>query len=556
LKILDKLVSKSFIGPSLMSFFIALFVLVMQFLWKYIDEILGRGFTILEISEIIFYFTVTLIPMALPITILISSVMVFGDMAEKYELSSFKSAGVSLLRVILPGFSIAILIAMFSFLSSNILKPAANFQFQKKFMALRNQKAALAFEEGIFNDDFNEVVIRINKIEKDGESINDILMYDHTSNDKSQINVMMAKKGKMFTAQEGKYFVMSLDTGIQYSEIESSTSLQNNKKSQPFSRLYFDHWIKSFDMSEFQFDEGMFNINRNREDLLNSLQLIRSIDTFNTIIYDQKVKINSNLDKLIFINSGNEISEKNIENQKNNIDSTAIKIKEKSTRAMDSIEQNDSLAGAAQVTLLKQRIIDPEVLTRAKLIQTNAKQNFIDTTQITSSKKVLKQKNIDSLNHLTSISQTIDSLSLRDVLTKTISSISIQRDELSGLNNIINDYNRTKQKYLLNLNQHFSWAMICIIFLFIGAPLGSIIKKGGYGYPLLVAILFYMIFIISTIYGTKMVKNEFMGGILAAWLPCLVLLPFSITFTYFSLKDIQFNKITVPSFILKFFKKA
>lgn len=539
-----------------MSFFIALFVLVMQFLWKYIDEILGRGFTILEISEIIFYFTVTLIPMALPITILISSVMVFGDMAEKYELSSFKSAGVSLLRVILPGFSIAILIAMFSFLSSNILKPAANFQFQKKFMALRNQKAALAFEEGIFNDDFNEVVIRINKIEKDGESINDILMYDHTSNDKSQINVMMAKNGKMFTAQEGKYFVMSLDTGIQYTEIESSTNIQNNKRNQPFSRLYFDHWVKSFDMSEFQFDEGMFNINRNREDLLNSLQLIQSIDTFNTIIYDQKVKINSNLDKLIFINSGNEISEKNIENQKNNIDSTAIKIKEKSTRAMDSIEQNDSLAGAARVTILKQRMIDPEVLSQAKPTQTDAEQNSIDTTNVISSKKMLKQKNIDSLNHLSSISQTIDSLNLRDVLTKTISSISVQRDELSGLNNIINDYNRTKQKYLLNLNQHFSWAMICIIFLFIGAPLGSIIKKGGYGYPLLVAILFYMIFIISTIYGTKMVKNESMGGILAAWLPCLVLLPFSITFTYFSLKDIQFNKITVPSFILKSFKKS
>ena len=113
----------------------------MQFLWKYIDEILGKGFTILELLELIFYYAITLIPLAVPITILISSVMVFGDMAEKYELSSMKSAGISLLRIMLPSLMVAIFIGLFSLFASNYLKPAANLQFQKRFISLRKQKS-------------------------------------------------------------------------------------------------------------------------------------------------------------------------------------------------------------------------------------------------------------------------------------------------------------------------------------------------------------------------------------------------------------------------------
>src|SRR5690606_14432993 len=120
--------------------------------------------------------------------------------------------------------------------------------------------------------------------------------------------------------------------------------------------------IKSFEMSEFQFDEGMFNINRNREDLLNSLQLIRSIDTFNTTINAQKEKINNNLNNLIFIN----FKKEELSLQQNTIDSSEIKIKEKSTKTMDSIVKNDSILGAARVAILKQRMVDPNVLERAK----------------------------------------------------------------------------------------------------------------------------------------------------------------------------------------------
>jgi lipopolysaccharide export system permease protein len=149
LKKIDKLIIQSFIGPAILSYFIATFVLVMQFLWKYIDDILGKGITVFEIIELIFYYAVTLIPMAVPITVLISSVMVFGDMAEKYELSSMKSAGVSLYRIMIPGLVVASLIALFSIFASNYLKPVSLLQFNKRFQTIRKQKAALAIEQGI-----------------------------------------------------------------------------------------------------------------------------------------------------------------------------------------------------------------------------------------------------------------------------------------------------------------------------------------------------------------------------------------------------------------------
>ena len=152
MKKLDKFILKSFIGPYVLSFFIAEFVLVMQFLWKYIDDILGKGFSVFDIMELVMYYAASITPMALPISILLSSVMVYGDISEKYELSSMKSAGISLLRVMRPAIFLAVGTAMFSVFASNYIKPVSTFQFKKRFDLIRKQKSTLAIEEGIFNN--------------------------------------------------------------------------------------------------------------------------------------------------------------------------------------------------------------------------------------------------------------------------------------------------------------------------------------------------------------------------------------------------------------------
>ena len=190
----------------------------MQFLWKYIDDILGKGFSIFEILELISYYGLTIIPMALPISILIASVMVFGDMSEKHELPTLKSAGVSLVRIMRGGILLAVLTFVFSLFASNYLKPTASFKFKKRFDVITKQKSTLNIEEKIFNDDFNNFIIRVDEKSKDGKSMKDVLIYDHTKPDKSLINVISSDSAEMYSTEDGRYFVMNLFDGMQYQE--------------------------------------------------------------------------------------------------------------------------------------------------------------------------------------------------------------------------------------------------------------------------------------------------------------------------------------------------
>ncbi|MBK8546653.1 MAG: LptF/LptG family permease [Saprospiraceae bacterium] len=547
IKILDKLISKSFIGPSLLSFFVAIFVLVMQFLWKYIDEILGKGFTVFDLIELIFYFSVTLIPMALPITVLISSVMVYGDMAEKYELSSFKSAGVSMVRLLLPGFMIALLIAGFSFLSSNVLKPNANFQFQKRLSTLRNQKTALAFEEGIFNRSFDDVLIKIDKVDRNGKNIGGISIFDHTSNDKSMVNIVKAKQGLMYTGQDGKYFVMELDTGMQYMEMERRTSGMGQVKNYPFLRTEFTKWEKLFDMSQFDIEDGVSQFSSRREELLNSLQLSTSIDSFNRGINENKEKLAVDIRKKI-----ETVYLKHPEKKlPKTIDTTNVKRADSITK--QKIIPSSSTKKNKSDILSSRKLSDKNIF---KIKATKIRKS-VDSILVRDKNNVIIQLKKDSTTH---IYETIPEKLRSEILTNTISSLNQNRDRWISYGYAINDLEKSKNRYQLNFHQHFSWALICIIFLMIGAPMGSIIRKGGYGYPFLVAVLFYMIFIITTIFSTKMVKSGAMGGILAAWLPCIIQAPFGLLLSVIALRDVQIKDyftriIRVPSWWHIFGKK-
>lgn len=571
MKKIDKLISTSFIGPSILSYFVATFVLVMQFLWKYIDEILGKGFTILELLELIFYYAITLIPLAVPITILISSVMVFGDMAEKYELSSMKSAGVSLLRIMLPSLMVAILIGLFSLFASNYLKPAANLQFQKRFLSLRKQKSALSIEQGIFNDAFGETIIRVNEIEKNGRDIHDVLIYDHTQNDKSLISVMSSKGGEMFTAEEGKYFIMKLDTGIQYQELEKKSTLGSNKSEIPFMRTYFDQWTKTFDMGQFDGEEGILNFNRNREDMMNTFQLWRAIDSFQTNYSQNYQKINTRVDAIFLSDQKIEVvditkSDTTLKNKLNYLkdnqqaDSALIDTSINNFPDSATIKKLPSTLIKALNVRLKSDTNQLKVLNHSNESTRTAseyEQKYNTKANATTAKvykRLINQNDSLDLSATKHFYETIDSVDIRDVVTRAQSDLSRDRDELLSIKNVNQDLKKSTEKYLLRLNQQYSWAFICVVFLFIGAPLGSIIRKGGYGYPLLVAILFYMIFIITTILGEKLIRNDSMGGIQAAWLPCLLLAPFAILLTIMAIRDSRLNPMAIIEAMMRWRK--
>ena len=488
-----------FIPPYLMAFFVAEFVLVMQFLWKYIDDIIGKGISFGVLLELIFYFAVRIIPEAVPVTILISSVMVFGNLAEKYEISSLKSAGVSLTRIMAGGVALAIFTALFSLLASNYLKPRANYKFKQRLLTVTRQKATLNIEEGVFSQEFRNFTMNVGKKLPDGEQIADVLIYDNSSPDKAQINMLSANRGRMYAADDNRSFIMELEDGEQYRELKPN----KKKDSKPFIRTKFEKWTKNFDMSAFDVEAQSLNSSRSKYDLLNSFQLRRAIDSFDLKLVNNGQNTAYNFDEILSIE---------VKKEEKGKDTKKSKLPDSVTRALEKKDK--------QVSDNK----DTKPVTKKKLKTNTKKQKKdLDLATISSFLETFDEKEAEKLNK-----------SAKFRIQKTGDKITKSKRE----NEILT---ATRARYVLRLHQQFSWALICIVFLFIGAPLGSIVRKGGYGFPLLIAIIFFMIFIVLNIMGEKLNRTGEISPILAAWLPNLVLIPIAIYISYKALNDSSFS---------------
>ena len=266
---------KSFIKPFIVTFFTSIFILLMQFLWKYIDDLVGKGLDFNQIAELIFYASARFVPLALPIATLLTSVMIFGKMGENYELIALKAAGISLFRLFFPLSVIAILISICSFIFSNNIMPIANIKSASMMYDIQKKKPALNIKEGIFYNDIEGYSIKVSKKSFDGKILEDIIIYDHTlsmENDK----VIIAKKGKMNLTKDERFLELKLFDGHSYFEVN-----EKNNKNNP-------HRITRFKMQLIRFDLSSFSIMKNSEKLykghyamLNVMQLNNAIDSLN-----------------------------------------------------------------------------------------------------------------------------------------------------------------------------------------------------------------------------------------------------------------------------------
>lgn len=516
LKVLDKLVLKGSIGPYLLSFFIVEFVLLMQKLWQVIDDILGKGYGIWDYFELLYYLSIVLIPLSLPLTVLLSSVMVYGDMAEKYELTSIKSAGVSLFRALRPGLILALLTCIFSFYASNILKPKANERFIKKMKDMKTNELTFVFDEKIFNKEFDNYSIWIDKKDNDGRSINGIRIYDHTDADKSIVNMTYAKYGEMYTTADQKYLIMELSEGYSFKEIRSESADAKRKSfgsaGRPLSRIYFKHMQKVFKLSEL-LNLNMTNTSHKRHDMMTSRELFEYQDSL--LIETKNLRLATTFDY------GNLVKDYNLKNKT----SRKQEVKEKNQSRDSELMQNrkKELKRSVNVKKIAQDIYLPDLLS----------DDMPDSSII--EQIVVKER--------------------RMIIDRALKNSMAARDRVFNKWNEIKIKNGRIAFAKLRLHQQFSWAVVCLIFLFIGGPAGAIVRKGGFGFPLLIAILFYMIFIMTSISGEKLLSSGAMGPLSSAWLPCLLLLPFATILSYMALNDKNINSIGVVDRLKKLFNQ-
>jgi len=480
LKTLDKYLIKSFLPPLLMTFFIGLFVLILQFFWKYVGEIIGKGLDLLIVGELVFYLAMTLVPMALAIAVLISSVMVMGNLSERYELASMKSAGVPLLRIMAPLILVCGILMVVSYVFGNSVIPYSNLKFQARLYDIRKQKPTLNLQEGVFNDDFKGYTIRIGDKAKDNRHIEDVLIYDHSAERRTEEIQVIAQKGEMYTTEDRNFLVLELNEGKQYQKVKDNSSAKRNY---PFVRTNFKSWTKVFDMSE-------FNLSRTDEQL-----------------FSNHYQMMTNSEILIAIDSL-EIKKKGITEQLAKNTNPYFYFR----RGLDTIFHYKTISDSS--------------------LQLKKIESVYDLFE-EPKKETARQKGIILAKRLKEYSYT--------------ASAGIKRTE------------QTIVEHWVWFHRKYTFAFACMTFIFIGAPMGAIIRKGGFGWPLLIAIFFFMTFIVLFLTGEKLAKEGVLEPHVGLYLPIYTLFPLGIYLTYKAMNDSKlFNMesyISRIKAIIKFFKK-
>jgi lipopolysaccharide export system permease protein len=207
----------------------------MQFLWKYIDDLIGKGLEGSVIAELLFYTSANLVPLALPLAILVSSIMTFGNMAEHFEITAAKASGISLQRLMKPLFFVAVMISVTAFFFSNNVLPYTNLKMGSLLYDIRQQKPSLSIREGVFYNGIDGYSIKVGQKDKDGQTIRNVMIYDHTDHEGNK-KVVVAESGKMETSADQKFLILTLFNGNSY---EEQNKIKNGADSHPLMRNGF-----------------------------------------------------------------------------------------------------------------------------------------------------------------------------------------------------------------------------------------------------------------------------------------------------------------------------
>lgn len=257
-----------------MTFFIAIFVLFMQFLWKYVDDLIGKGLETSTLAELFFYVILTTFPLALPLAILLSSLMTFGNMGEQFELVALKSTGMSLLKIMTPLIIVASLTSVGAFFFSNNMLPFINLKMRSLLYDIQQKKPALNIKEGVFYNGIDGYIIRIEKKESDGITCRNILIYDHTQNAGNN-KVLTAESGTLAMTADKQFLSIDLLNGTSYEEMVDAKKAGNHT----LTRSKFKEQTVKFDLTNFRLVRSEESLFRSSYGMLNIDQINKTIDS-------------------------------------------------------------------------------------------------------------------------------------------------------------------------------------------------------------------------------------------------------------------------------------
>lgn len=479
MKIIDRYILKSFFKPFIATFLIIIFVLVMQNLWKVFDSIAGKGISIIFILKFLYYTALSLIPHALPIAVLLSSIMTLGNMGENYEFSAAKSAGISLQRLVRPLGILAILLSIVNFFVLNNVFPYAVFKQINLQQNIRKKQPEMALVPGSFNKDLPGFQIKFDeKYGEDENMLKNVLIYDLTKNNGNQ-KVITAERGKIVSEEGSRYMTMTLYNGYYFEEHVKSAKTPQKRKKLPASSATFKEYEFNIDIGDTMNDGKLDSINGKGSPMMFSLKEIGDTIPKLKQNYDERIAMRA---KNIFAN----------------------------TWARDLYKVPDSV---------KRTVLDSiHILNNFDL---PAKINILNSATTKSSRALSNLKNYSG-------------------------SLKWKRKVLNFYD--IEYYNRV------------AFSLSCIILFFIGASLGSIIRKGGFGLPMVLAIGIYVVYFFSNSFGRNLAEESTISSLLASWISAILMIPVAVLLTRRATQDkgiFNFDAFVQPitSLINKYFIK-
>ncbi len=449
MKKVDKLILKSFLGPLLLTFAIAVFVLLMQFVWKYIDDLVGKGLDVGVIAELLLYASATFVPMALPISVLFASIMTMGNFGEKYELVAMKAGGISVRRIMFPMALVALLMTGVAFYFANNVLPVAMYKYRNTLYDIQRKKPAVSIRPSEYYDDIDGYVIRINRKDPDGRTLHDIIIYDHTQGI-DRTNIIVADHGYMQTTPDDNYLLFTLFEGYSYSEPTDG----ENAESRPLTSIGFDKQILTFDISSFAFKKSSEDLFSGHYQMLNVAQLDSTVDMLTEGLNDRYAEFNRSL-----------------------------------MQKMRAYTYYQTHHGDSSVYLdVKQALAD-----------TNAFQR----------KKVISQARIQAFN---------------------------EQNDVQTYNSIIDSDREYINRHWIELMRKFTLSVACLLLFLIGAPFGSIVRKGGLGMPLVASVIFFVLYYVIGMISEKSVRESAVGPV-GMWVSTFVFIPIGALLTWQATTD-------------------
>lgn len=548
---------------------------------KYLDEIVGKDLDTSVIVQLIFYFSIFMTPNAFPLAVLLSSLMTFGNLGEHFELTALKGSGISLIRVMVPIFVFTILLTGAAYYSNNYIVPRANLKAFSLLYDVKQMKPSMELKEGTFYNGIEGYSIKVGEKYPDGTTLKDLIIYDHTAQQGNK-HITMADSGKMYNILNDRYLVLEMFNGNTYrEEKKSKRNFIAQRQPDPLIR-------NEFQAQKIVFSLASFDLKRTKEELFSSNRLMKNSQQLKVDVDSMKIDyhtkaeevkeqsfqfFNFHLQEILGVYKQRALERQAKKQAEEQAKEEAQRLLEsdaenKPDSELDSIvidpelpaDSNDFSSVTANIQRIKTRTrermnkirsankVIPQINSEQSVSSKNSDQqqkkvNDVDKKAVYDTEAHHKVEDLviadqDSISQKPTFEENmavIDSLmntptSIKNGYNRSLSHVRYVKNNMMMRNGQLEKLKTEINKFQLEQYKKLSYAVTILIMFFIGAPLGSIIKRGGLGIPVLISLSFFILFYVISMICEKWTRTDVMNPMLAAWMANIILFPIGMFF--------------------------